>query len=157
MCGLRLHNSGKGLLGACFVTSRHQGGEIENLLVSKAIETLKSESAIQRIESQFISLSEWRIRDRFSLQGFECFERLFMTRSSEFDPVFSPEPFEIRQWIVGDLEEAAGLTVKAYKEGIDRRMTFHYQSEPECRTFLENLILRDLDVASSCRRLHLVR
>jgi len=138
-----LDNSGKGLLGACFVSSRYQGREIENLLLSKAIEALKSDSAIQRIESQFISLSEWRIRDCFSLHEFECFERIFMIRSSELDPIApSPEPFEIRQWSAGDLGEAAGLTVEAYKEGVDRRITFHYQSEPECRRFLENLILR---------------
>ena len=134
--------SRKGLLGGCFA-SQEASVKAEQQLLEESLAALKANSAIHRIESQFINFREWPIAPFFRTKGFSQFDRSFMVRDCQID--CSPRHFsgaELKQLSLGDLDEMAKLTLDTYASVIDRKVTYHYQSLPECLEFLSNLMFR---------------
>ncbi len=134
--------SRKGLLGGCFA-SQEASVKAEQQLLEESLAALKANPAIHRIESQFINFREWPIAPFFRTKGFSQFDRSFMVRDCQID--CSPRHFsgaELKQLSLGDLDEMAKLTLDTYASVIDRKVTYHYQSLPECLEFLSNLMFR---------------
>ena len=135
--------TGKGLIGSCFVARDYQGQGVEERLLSPVLAALMKNSSIFRIESQFINFSNWPIDDFFARNGFSRFGRFFMLKDCEQPE--TPGAFvdlELRQWALQDLDAAAHLTVRTYQQVVDRQITYHYQSLEDCRNFLSSIILR---------------
>ena len=134
--------SRKGLLGGCFA-SQEASLKAEQQLLEESLAALKANPAIHRIESQFINFREWPIAPFFRTKGFSQFDRSFMVRDCQID--CSPRHLagaELKQMSLGDLDEMAKLTLDTYASVIDRKVTYHYQSLPECLEFLSNLMFR---------------
>ncbi|MCI0622914.1 MAG: GNAT family N-acetyltransferase [Acidobacteria bacterium] len=138
-----VEEAGKGLLGGCFASSDGEGQGAEQRLLDQALAALLSKPAIGRIESQFINFRQWPIAEFFARHDFSRFDRCFMLRDCHLEqrPRLLVDA-GLRQWTLGDLDEAAQLTVSAYASVIDRQVTYHYQSLAECREFLSNLVFR---------------
>ena len=132
-----------GLIGDCFVSGSRSGQGVEEALMNATVETLKTNSRIDRIESQFVSLRSWPDEGFFNRHGFSCYERYFMLRdcSKPFVQVTCSE-VGLKLWDQNDLEMATQLTAKAYDEIVDRQISSHYQSYQGCRSFLTGIIER---------------
>ena len=136
-----LEEGGNGLIGDCYVSSGSSGLGVEEALMNVAVETLKTNQWIDRIESQFVSFRSWASEGFFNRHGFTSYERHFMMRDCS-KPLGSAAScdVELTSWDASNLETAAQLTAQAYNEIIDREISFHYQSLEGCRNFLAGII-----------------
>jgi ribosomal protein S18 acetylase RimI-like enzyme len=135
--------SRKGLLGGCFASKHSAGESAEERLLEESLATLRGNPAIRRIESQFVNFRDWPIARFFEKKGFSQFDRCFMVRDCQLDPPpRHPIVAEVKQLSLGELHEMARLTLDTYTSVIDRTVTYHYQSLPECLEFLSNLVYR---------------
>ncbi len=136
-----LEEDGNGLIGDCYVSSSSSGLGVEEALMNVAVEALKTNQRIDRIESQFVSFRSWPSESFFNRHGFNCYERYFMIRDCG-KPLGSATSgdVELRSWDASNLETAAQLTAQAYNEIVDREISFHYQSLQGCRNFLGGII-----------------
>lgn len=133
----------KGLLGGCFASTMAAGEGAEECLLERSISALKENPEIYRIESQFINFREWPIARFFAGRDFSQFDRCFMVRDCQIEHLSRhPVAADLTQLSLGDLNEMAKLTLDTYTSVIDRKLTYHYQSLPECLEFLSNLVFR---------------
>lgn len=132
----------KGLLGGCFASSTGSDGA-EPRLLERAVSVLQGNSAITRIESQFVNFRDWGISQFFVEKGFRQFDRCFMVRDCQLEPPAKrPVAAELTQFQIGDIEAIARLTLATYASSVDRQVTYHYQSLEDCREFINNLVFR---------------
>jgi ribosomal protein S18 acetylase RimI-like enzyme len=136
-----LEEDRNGLIGDCFVSSGSSGLGVEEALMNITVETLKANSSIDRIESQFVSFRSWPGEGFFHRHGFSSYQRYFMMRDcGKRISLEASGDVELTSWDVSNLETAARLTAQAYDQIIDREISFNYQSPQGCWNFLTGII-----------------
>ena len=143
-----VYEGNKGVIGDLFVGGKNGTGKaspVELELLNHVIATLQQSPGIHRIEAQLLVHDAGEVARPFAEEGFQRYQRLFMTMQLAGDPVFlrSREPIEgieIRPWREGDYQSAAGVITAAYRGHIDSEINDQYRTIAGSLRFLNNIV-----------------
>lgn len=127
-----------GVLLAPDADARRIGPRILGALLGR----LQSDSAVVRIESQFISFDPSWLTDVFVCRGFDVYPRAFLRRSLDElpreTPVTSSMAFEL--WDSWHVHEASVMMQQAHAGRVDAQMNELYRTRDGCRTLLDSIL-----------------
>ncbi|MBZ5495476.1 MAG: GNAT family N-acetyltransferase [Acidobacteriia bacterium] len=130
----------KGMIGTVFVASPH-AQHTADLVLSRAIESLKETRNLRRIEAQIIPLNGLDLTTIFSRHGFQCFLRHYL--ELDLAACAWPDPKyrgTIVPWHPRHLLSAAEAAYRSYRNGIDAVICEDYGSEANCEAYLRSLV-----------------
>ncbi len=134
----------KGLIGDLFVSRPCATSENQMLLLGAALEQLRRDSAVRRVESQLMLLDSPKLSTLPLRRFVHAFPRLFLELEYETAPVFAPsvaaQRFTIIPWQEAMHEEAAAMLARAYEEHVDSEINDQYRSAAGASRFLGNII-----------------
>jgi len=133
-----------GYLGNIYVRTAFARSECYRLLVRQALDSLRSNPDVSRIESQVFGFNADLV-DVFTSEGMEALLRHFMTRPLDEPVPVDPVPadskrFKIVAWDRRYFLPAADVIHRSYRASPDHRMCYDYQSREGCVRFLRNLV-----------------
>jgi ribosomal protein S18 acetylase RimI-like enzyme len=131
-----------GYIGNVFMLPQWASPEGYGLLLRRAVEALKSQKMVDRIESQVFNFN-CDLAPLFHERGFEALSRHFMVLDLEEasgEHPAKPEGCRIVPWSRNYFFAAADVIHDSYFGSPDRLLCRDYQTLDGCRRFLRNLI-----------------
>jgi ribosomal protein S18 acetylase RimI-like enzyme len=129
----------KGVIGTLYVHSL-QAQETADLVLSRAIESMKATMRLRRIEAQIIPLEGVDLNAIFMRHGFQVFPRHYLELDlAEAPPSESLDPELLMPWQPEYLAPAAKVAYGSYQGSIDAIICEDYRSEANCADYLRSL------------------
>ncbi len=134
----------KGLIGDLFVSQAWATGANQMLLLGAALEQLRKESPVRRVESQLMLLDSPKLSSLPLRRYVHAFPRLFLELDYESAPALPPsdaaQRFTIVPWQETMHEQAAVMLAEAYEDHVDSEINDQYRSPAGASRFLSNII-----------------
>jgi ribosomal protein S18 acetylase RimI-like enzyme len=133
----------KGLIGDVYVRREARSVEREDILLGYALESMRGNPAIRRIEAQMMMLSAEESRSAPLESYASTFSRNFMRLElgqMNFGEDRGGQRFSIQKWSDFYQEGAAQLIAACYAGHIDSRINDQYRTAFGARRFLHNIV-----------------
>lgn len=143
-----VYEGNKGVIGDLFVAGKNGVGKaspVELELLQHVIATLQQSPGIHRVEAQLLVHDAGEVARPFAEEGFQRYERLFMTMPMDAQLPFlrnrhGVDGIEIRPWRESDYQSAAGVITAAYRGHIDSEINDQYRTIAGSLRFLNNIV-----------------
>jgi ribosomal protein S18 acetylase RimI-like enzyme len=131
----------KSVIGTLYASSPKAQIAAETIL-SQAIDSLKSNVRLQRIESQIIPLNGIDLSATFLRNGFQTFRRHYMELDLTVHVPADPRerPGFLTPWHSGFLSATAAVAYSSYRQEIDAVICDDYASQTSCEAYLRSLV-----------------
>lgn len=129
----------KGMIGTVYVHD-HGVQQTADLILSRAIDTLKATRPLRRIEAQIIPLGGVDLTPIFARHGFQCYPRQYLELDLHNAALGEPEGSDVlTPWQPEHLSPAAKVAHCSYRKSVDAAICEDYQTEASCGDYLRSL------------------
>jgi len=131
----------KSVIGTLYASSPKAQTAAETILL-QAIDSLKSNVRLQRIESQIIPLNGIDLSAIFFRHGFQTFRRHYMELdlTAHVTDDQRERPALIAPWHFAFLSAAAAVAHSSYRQEIDAVICDDYATQASCEAYLRSLV-----------------